>query len=206
MSKSRLSALAAILVLGGVPQAAVPSEDVSGEAERILQEMSDYLAAAQEFRFQAEVSYDSVQSTGEKIEFGAAVEVSVRRPDRLRVNNEGDEARRRIFIDGTTMTMYDLEADVYATSQVPADLDAALDLVFEKFGLSVPVADLIYRDPFSTLIASVKRRRVLVHRVLAVRSIVERRAQEILEMFQVFRRVLHENPVTRLEFHGRQLG
>jgi len=128
--------------------------------------MSEYLASAQEFRFDADVSYDSVQSTGEKLEFGGTVEVSVRRPDRLRVNYDGDEHQRRIFFDGSTLTMFDVAANLFAVNDVPADIDGALDQVFEKFGLSVPIADLIYRDPYSALMSSVEEGTVVGTRTI----------------------------------------
>ncbi len=144
------------LALSIAASGAGASEAVDAQAQRLLQGMSDYLASAQEFSFHAEVSDDSVQTTGEKLEFGGAVKVAVRRPDRLRVNYDGDDGRRRIFFDGNTLTMYDLEANLFADSAVPSNLDAAMDQVFEKFGLSVPIADLVYSDPYSTLMASVE--------------------------------------------------
>jgi len=159
--------LAGILVFGSAACARAASEDVAdGQAERLVREMSDYLAAAQEFRFEADVSYDSVQWSGEKIEFGVVVEVSVRRPDRLRVNIDGDESQRQIFFDGSTLTMFDVAAGLFAVNDVPADIDAALDQVFEDFGLSVPIADFVYRDPYSSLMSSVEDGSVVGTRVI----------------------------------------
>lgn len=44
---------------------------------------------------------------------------------------------------------------MYATSQVPPRIDEALDLVFDRFGLSVPIADFVYAEPDEVLLASV---------------------------------------------------
>jgi hypothetical protein len=137
-------ATAALLAADGV-------HALDPDADRILRAMGDYLKTAGEFRFHAEISYDGVHSTGEKVKYGGASDVSVRRPDRLHVRFEGDEHRRQVFYDGSTVTLYDMLGGRYAVTAVPGELDAALDLVFEKFGLSVPLADLVYADPHAVL-------------------------------------------------------
>ncbi len=58
------------------------SEELAGitpRADRILREMSEYLKKASEFTFHAEVAYDSVLDSGQKIQFGGASKVTVRR-------------------------------------------------------------------------------------------------------------------------------
>jgi hypothetical protein len=45
---------------------------------------------------------------------------------------------------------------VYATTDVPADLDAAIDHVFDTYGFSVPIADLVYSDPYAVLTENVE--------------------------------------------------
>ena len=132
-----------------------PTSQIRGvdpRADRILREMGEYLATAQEFTFQADVSYDKVRSTGEKILFGGRVEVSVRRPDRLHGRFDGDERRHHIVFKGRSFTFYNVVENLYARMEVPAGLDAAIDAVFEATGISVPIADLVYSNPYRTLI------------------------------------------------------
>jgi hypothetical protein len=151
--------LAAILVVAGVfsaPAADGVSPDVDADANRILSEMGEYLKTAGEFSFRGDVAYDSVQSSGEKFEYGGVVHVYVRRPDRLRVVYDGDERKSRAFYDSRIFTLYDAAQNVYATKEVSLELDDALDRVFERFGLAVPIADLVYADPYAILIENVE--------------------------------------------------
>ncbi len=127
---------------------------IEPEADRILQAMGEYLKSANEFSFRAEISYDAMLSTGEKVQYGGTSDVSVRRPDRLFVDADGDEYHRQMFYDGSTMTLFNLRKNLYAVTDVPAELDGAMDLVFEKFGLVVPVADFVYADPHAVLVAA----------------------------------------------------
>jgi hypothetical protein len=143
-------------VQAGSPPAAESGPAIGARADLLLRSMSDYLGAAQEFSFRADVAYDSVATDGQKIQYGGTANISVRRPDRLRVLYEGDERPRQVIVAGETFTMLDRENNVYASASVPGELGAALDHIFERYGFSVPIADLIYPDPYRTLTGSVQ--------------------------------------------------
>ena len=129
---------------------------ISPQADRILREMGDFLKRAKEFTFRAEVAYDSVQSGGQKLQFGGVSDVSVRRPNRLHVEYRGDERKSRVVYDGKKFFLHDLAANVYSSTDISAPLDEAIDLIFEKYGFSVPVADLVHSDVYGTLTESVR--------------------------------------------------
>lgn len=148
---SRPRLLAALVVATAGLLGAQGAAAIEAEADRILREMGEYLKTASEFSFHADISYHAVFSTGEKVQYGGASDVSVRRPNRLHVAFDGDEHRRQVFYDGSTVTLYDMLKDLYAVTEVPGDIDGALDLVFEKYGLTVPLADLVYADPHAVL-------------------------------------------------------
>jgi hypothetical protein len=150
--------LAVGLLLMGLASAlpAPGSARIEAKADRILREMSEYLKTAREFTFHAEVSYDSVLTSGEKIQYGGAADVSVRRPDRLHVEYSGDERQSLAIFDGRTFTVHDVAVNVYAATEVPAGIDAATDRMVEQYGVSVPVADLTYADPYATLTENVQ--------------------------------------------------
>jgi len=145
--------LATALTAAAEPAASAP--DIGEQADRILREMSEHLQTAGEFAFHAEVTYDSLTPTGGMIQYGGRADVSVRRPDRLHVEYVGDERQNRFVLDGRTVTVYDAAVNVYAVTEVPADIDAAIDRMVEQYGFSVPIADLVYADPYSTLTGSV---------------------------------------------------
>ncbi len=141
----------ALLVAAAGLLAAQAAYAIGAEADRVLRAMGEYLKSADEFSFHADIAYDAVHSTGEKVQYGGASDVSVRRPNRLYVAFEGDERRRQVFYDGRTITLLDTLKNLYAVTKVPGKMDAALDLVFEKYGLTVPLADFVYPDPHAVL-------------------------------------------------------
>ena len=124
---------------------------VDARADRLLRAMGDYLKAAKEFSFHAEIKFDDVQASGEKIQFGATNDISVRRPDRVFAKYDGDTARKRFWYNGQTVTLYDGVHNVYATEKVPPSIDAALDYLSEQLGFNLPLSDFIYSDPAAVL-------------------------------------------------------
>ena len=147
------------------PAATAP--DIGAQADRILRSMSDYLEEAPELSFRADIAYDSVLAEGQKLQYGGVAQISIRRPDRLRVLYDGDERPRQSIIAGEAFTMLDRDANVYFKARVPPELGAAIDHVFDTYGFSVPIADLLYPDPYQTLTGSVESGFVVGHHPVA---------------------------------------
>jgi len=109
---------------------------------QILHKMCDFLKSQQQFTYKAEVADDQVYYGGKKLQYEIDMETFVRRPDRLRVNAEGDLIDKQFYLDGKTMTLYDKDRNVYGTLEVPPDIESALDKANKEFGVRVALTDL----------------------------------------------------------------
>ena len=61
------------------------SPAIDARADQILRQMGEYLKSATEFTFTADITYDTLTEDGQKILFGAELNVAVRRPDLVHV-------------------------------------------------------------------------------------------------------------------------
>src|SRR5262249_54848694 len=95
--------------------------------------------------------FDDVLPTGQKVQYAAAEDIAVRRPSRVYTEYQGDLGAKQFWYDGKSVTMYDTGANVWATTPVPAKIDAALDDLMKKHGFSPPLSDLLYSDPYAIL-------------------------------------------------------
>ena len=118
--------------------------------------MSDYLKAAKQFSFHAEISYDDLLPSGQKLQLAATDDVLVRRPDRIYSEFEGETGGKRFWYDGKTITLYDSKHHVYGTEEAPATIDAVLDHLMKVFGFSPPFSDLLHSDPYAILTKNVQ--------------------------------------------------
>jgi hypothetical protein len=109
---------------------------------QVLQKMCDFLKSQQQFTYKAEVADDQVYAGGKKLQYGIDMETFVRRPDRLRVNAEGDLVDKQFYFDGKTITLYDKDENVYGSLEVPPDIESALEKASKDFGVRVALTDL----------------------------------------------------------------
>ena len=112
------------------------------DPRQILQKMCDFLKSQQQFTYKAEVADDQVYYGGKKLQYEIDMETFVKRPDRLRVNAEGDLVDKQFYFDGKTITLYDKDHNVYGTFEVPPDIESALDKANKEFGVRVALTDL----------------------------------------------------------------
>jgi hypothetical protein len=108
----------------------------------IIRGMCDYLRSLQQFSYHAEVSDDQVYYGGKKLEYGLEMDTFVKRPDKVRVNAEGDLVNKEFFLNGKSLTLYDRNENAYAAMQVPPNIEGALDKAHKDFGLRVALTDL----------------------------------------------------------------
>ncbi len=131
--------------------------NIDPRSKKILKKMSDYLKNARGFSFHADISFDEVLPSGLKLQFSATNKISVRRPNRVHAAYNGDLDKRRFWYDGKTVTLLDTEENLYSSFTAPPEIDAAMDFAIERYGLSVPLADLVYSDPYQILIENVRQ-------------------------------------------------
>ncbi|MGY6214149.1 DUF2092 domain-containing protein [Methylolobus aquaticus] len=133
------------------PAAATVTPQVSAQADRILQDMSDYLKAANEFSVRAEILYDDLLPSGQKLLFSGRNDIAVHRPDRLYSHSTGDTGDKRLWFDGKQITLLDDRHGVYATEKAPGTIDATLDHLIKELHFTPPLSDLLYSDPHAVL-------------------------------------------------------
>ncbi|MCD4825377.1 MAG: DUF2092 domain-containing protein [Phycisphaerae bacterium] len=130
---------------------------VEPKAIEIIYRASKYLQQAKTFKFQAYVTRDVILYDGVRVQFSGVSKVTVKRPNKLRAYFEGDERSRRSYFDGETLTICSLTRNIYAQAKISGTIDKAIDFVFEAFGFSIPLADLVYSDPYAVLIENVEK-------------------------------------------------
>ena len=113
--------------------------------------MGAYLGSAEQFTFHADITFDHVLPSGQKLQFSAAEEVVLQRPGRLYVEWNGDLGARQFWYDGKSVTLYDPATPFYASEAAPPEIDSMLDQLVPKLDFAPPLADFLYRDPYKSV-------------------------------------------------------
>jgi hypothetical protein len=138
------------------PSAGTAAPVVAAQADRLLREMGAYVGSAEQFAFHADIIFDHVLPSGQKLQYTASEDVALQRPGGLYVEWSGDLGDRQFWYDGKSVVLYDPATPFYATDAAPADIDAMLDKVVARLGFAPPLSDLLYRDPYRTVRSNVQ--------------------------------------------------
>ena len=146
----RLNKIFRVTVLGLFVLSCTASASMAQEAATakepdplvVLRQMCDYLKSLQQFSYHAEVADDQVYLGGKKLQYGIDMDTYVKRPDTVRVNAVGDLVNKEFFLNGATLTLYDKDKNVYATMEVPTNIEGALEKANKDFGVRVALTDL----------------------------------------------------------------
>ncbi len=128
------------------PQAAAPPKIDPG-ADQLLTRSCNDLASSKAFTFHAEITFDQVLPSNIKLQFAAAGDYAIQRPDQFAVDFHSDLGAKDIWYSGTNLTMLDPPHMVYASVEVPASIDGMMERLEEIHNLSIPLADLAYSQP-----------------------------------------------------------
>lgn len=132
------------------------SPKIDPEADRVLKEMSLRLAGLGSFAAEAEDTVDFVLDSGQKIQLSHRRWSKVRRPNKLAAEVDGDDAHRKMWYNGETLTFLDADHNVYAVADAPGTIGETIEFVEKTLEIHVPLGDLLASDPYQVLTARVK--------------------------------------------------
>jgi hypothetical protein len=138
-----------------------PTRILDPRADQILRSMGRALAAMKTFAFHAEESFDEIPSGQPRVLLTNVRRVAVQRPDRFAADAQGDSLSRAVWYDGKSIVALDKTTNTYAEFKVPDSIDGALDTLSDEYGVDVPLADLLYGDPYAVLSETVTYSRYL---------------------------------------------
>lgn len=154
-----------VMLLVTLARAAPPSDQpaktpatqpaVDPLADEIFRESCEFLGQAKAFSVHAEVWKDEVLPSGHKIQVTRLVDMELRRPDRLFVEQRAHHKGRSVWYDGKTITVLEREHNLYAQADAPASIDETLDTLADQYGITVPLEDLAVSDPYGSAMKNV---------------------------------------------------
>jgi hypothetical protein len=120
-------------------------------AMELLKATSARLAAAKSMSFTATVNYEYPSRLGPPIAYTMRYDVTMQRPDKLKVVMPGDGPASEFYYDGKAMMAYAPAENLVAVADAPATIDAALKKAYDTAAIYYPFADLLATDPYAAL-------------------------------------------------------
>ena len=121
------------------------------KAIEIIKASSSRLAAARTMSFTAVVSYESPSRLGTPLVYTTRSEVTLQRPDKLRVITPGDGPASEFYYDGKKMTAFAPSENLVAVAEAPSTIDAALKAAFDSAAIYFPFSNVMIADPYKAI-------------------------------------------------------
>src|SRR5688572_28617169 len=159
-----LAVLAAAMALPvfAVPVAAAqeaalehPDAVVSPAAREVLARMKTYLNSLDSFTVDAQASRDELLAYGYKLQNNEWARMTVQRPKRMRVDVDGDIKKRSYYYDGSTLTMFAPDENVYSRVPAPGTIREVVDQLHMR-GVEMPLIDILGQAYQGTLLQDVR--------------------------------------------------
>ena len=123
-------------------------EKVDPTAAAALQRMSAYLQSLPAFALTSQTSLDLVLRDGQKVQVDGVARYKVRRPAGFVIDVDSNMKSRRFIYDGKQFTIFAPKLGYFATSAAPPSNREALDMLWTKYGIALPLEDLFrWSDP-----------------------------------------------------------
>ena len=133
------------------PQAAAPASRLEPRALQVLQAMSKRLAGAESLSFKAVTTYERPSRLGPPLAYNTIEQVSLQRPDRLRVLTLGDGPASEFYYDGKQVFAYAPAENLLAKADAPPTLDATLQAAYQRAAIYFSFTDVLVSDPYKDL-------------------------------------------------------
>jgi len=124
---------------------------IEPKAMDLLRATSARLAAAKSMMFTATVGYEFPSKLGPPIAYTMRYDVTMQRPDKLKIVMPGDGPASEFYYDGKTMMAYAPAENLVAVADAPPTIDAALMAAYRTTATFFPFTDLVVTDPYVAL-------------------------------------------------------
>src|SRR5271170_7251362 len=131
--------------------ATAPVLDLEPRAIELLKRMSAHLAAARTLSFTAVEIFEQPSRQGHPLAYATKSDVTLQRPDKLRVIISGDGPASEFYYDGHSMMAYLPAEKLLAVADAPPTIDATLQAAYHLADIYFPFTDLIVADPYKDM-------------------------------------------------------
>lgn len=149
-------ALALSFGAAGADEADSPAVDP--KADEVLRATARYLAQAKSIAFAFQESFDEIDETGLRVQYFNTRRVGLRRPDKLAAESQGDTVDREFRYNGRRAVLLDKRHNAYAVlEEAPETVDGLLEHLTDRFGLVIPLEDLLYANLYESVMSTADR-------------------------------------------------
>jgi hypothetical protein len=127
---------------------------IAPELSAVLTQMGKTLSAPS-FSFEARTIRVYSDAEDQMLHIEHTFKITVRRPDRMRVDVTGDDGDRQVVYDGSRLFVVFADQKQYLSIPVPNTIQGMLQVAVGHFGMDFPLADFLINSPDQAFLTGV---------------------------------------------------
>jgi hypothetical protein len=151
-----------LAVLAVVPQisgntvfAQEQNPNIDAKAQNALQEMSYFMGSKDEYTFKAEIMFDVIVKSGQKVQYNANETVYLKKPNKFSIEYVSDLGGYKLWYDSGKATILELPTNDFSITTLPDSVDQALRKLYEQYSFSPVLSEFLFINTYKTLMKNV---------------------------------------------------
>ena len=127
--------------------------NIDPKAAEILQNMSYYLGSKYEYTYKAEMMFDDVLESKQKVQYNAEETVYLKKPDKFYVGYVTDIGGYKLWYDAGKATLLEVPVNDYSIATLPSTVDQALNKLKEEYQFTPALSEFLFIDTYKLMTA-----------------------------------------------------
>ncbi|MEW6143441.1 MAG: DUF2092 domain-containing protein [Thermodesulfobacteriota bacterium] len=129
--------------------------NIDPKAAGILQDMSYYMGSQYEYTYKAEMMFDDVLESKQKIMYNAEETVYLKKPDKFYVGYVTDLGGYKLWYDAGQATLLEVPLNDFSLATLPGTVDQALNKLKEQYQFTPALSEFLFIDTYKVMTADV---------------------------------------------------
>jgi hypothetical protein len=129
--------------------------NIDAKAQNALQEMSYFMGSKDEYTFKAEIMFDVIVKSGQKVQYNANETVYLKKPNKFSIEYVSDLGGYKLWYDSGKATILELPTNDFSITTLPDTVDQALRKLYEQYSFSPVLSEFLFINTFKTLTKNV---------------------------------------------------
>ncbi|MGI9535242.1 MAG: DUF2092 domain-containing protein [Thermodesulfobacteriota bacterium] len=135
--------------------AADPDTKIDPRTFSILKEMTQFISIKNNYTFKAEIMFDVISDSGQKLQVTGSEKVFLQKPDKVFIEYKGDYSAYKFLYNYNSVTLLDSTSNLYTQINAPETINSTFDKLIKVYRFAPPLSDFFYLFPYKSLIENV---------------------------------------------------
>ena len=129
--------------------------NIDPKAAGILQDMTYYMGSQYEYTYKADMMFDDVLESKQKIQYNAEETVYLKKPDKFYAGYVSDLGGYKLWYDAGQATLLEVPLNDFSLATLPSSVDQALNKLKEEYQFTPALSEFLFIDTYKLMTANI---------------------------------------------------